>query len=289
MQMTGLPRSGSTAAERCLYRQLVIDNPDVFPGYAGELMRSVEWVSYEYKDVPVIPNIDPEYIKQQVQLKGNQIVHEADHLGREVSDNDIANVKKRIELFDRYEYKQLFMKLFNHDMQVIGALDPNIVIDLLENNFWLFTYRKNYIDQIASFCYAFTTGEFHYYDGYDFSKKKVHIDNDMIKRLMLLTYSNIGLVWSGRSNVAYIEKEQLKDIEDNTDKYLSLEVNKDLLPGVNVIAQPKNIVDKPKHLHTVIENYEDVVKRARRIMSVIAKKSNGAIELSGDEIQLNVR
>lgn len=287
--MTGLPRSGSTAAERCLYRQLVINSPDMFPGYAGELMRSVGWVSYEYKDVPVIPDIDPEHIKRQVLSKGNQIIHDGDYLGKEVSDNDIANVKKKVELFDRYEYRQLFMKLFNHDIQVIGALDPNIVIDLLENNFWLFTYRKNYIDQIVSFCYAFTTGEFHYYDGYDFNKKKVHINNDMIKRLMLLTYSNIGLIWKGRSNVAYIEKEQLKYIEDNTDKYLSLKVNSDLLPGANVIAQPRNVVDKPKDLHTVIENYEEVVRRARRIMSVIAKKSNGAIELSGDEIQLNVR
>ena len=289
LQVSGFPRSGSTAAERTLYRQLVINNPENFPGYVGELIRGVEWVEYQYRDVPVVCNIDSKKVAEKVKSMGNQIIHDGEHLGKSVSDKDINNVKDRIKMFDRYSYRQIFMKLFNHDIQVIAALDYNIVVNLLENNFWLFTYRKNYVDQIISFCYAFKTGEFHYYDNFDFDKKKVYVDSDILKRLMLLTYSNVDLIWNGRSNVAYIEKDQLNSLEDNTDKYLSLEVDRQLLPGTNVIEQPKNMINKSKDLSLLVENYDDCVKRARRIMSLIAKKSNGSIELSGDEIQLNVR
>lgn len=130
IQVSGFPRSGSTAAERIIYRQLVINNPENFPGYVGELIRGLEWVEYQYRDVPVACDIDSERVAQRVRSMGNQIIHDSDYLGRSVSDNDIKNVKDRIKMFDHYNYKQLFMKLFNHDMQVIGAVNPNIVVDL---------------------------------------------------------------------------------------------------------------------------------------------------------------
>lgn len=291
LQLSGVPRSGSTAAERNIYRQLVIDNPENFPGYCSELLRDLSgYVTYERKEVPVISSFDGTKLQKEVMKikeRGDTLNFMNDSLGKEASEYDLRGVRKKLSIIDGYKYNQYFLKLLNHDLFVLGAVDQNKLIDMLNNNYWLFTYRQNYIDQILSFLYAFKTGHYHYYKTFMFEPRPQMIDKDLVKRLMLLSYSNLHLIWKDRSNVTFIEKQQLMDMEDNTDKYMKTKTNKDLLPPEILIQSPVNMINKPAQMNKLIINYDECVKLARRMMKIIAKNNDNFIEVSGDEIQLN--
>lgn len=280
--ISGVPRSGTTFLARTLYKQLKIDNPYKPIGYMDEICRYVPGViEYTWDSVPILKDVDFERDVKKHTSKAGQPndLYDQEKYGVELVQKDLDRLNNRLTQIKKYPLNKIFGKIFTQDLHIIKQIDPDYYNKILDDYFWVYSYREKYIEGVISMLYAFNTMYYHYFDDFPWKEESLYIDPSNVKNVVLLLYGGVTDIFK-KSSIEFIPFSTLTQLEDNTDQYM--EINKDSLYPPDVwMVPPKYIADKPKKLETLIDNYEELYVKAKKLMKVYARKEP-LIHLSED-------
>ena len=284
--VSGVPRSGTTFLARTLYKQLKINNPSKPIGYMDEICRYVPGViEYTWDDVPVLKDIQFDRDVKPITEKAGapNELYDKDKYGIELVQDDLVRLTDRLKKVKEYPLDNILGKIFTQDLHIIKQVDEDYYNKLIDEYFWLYCYREKYIEGIISMLYAFNTMYYHYFDSSiiksPWQEESLYIDPSNVKNVVLLLYGGVTDMFKTAS-IEFIPFSQLTELEDNTDEYMGLERNSLYPPDVWMVP-PKYIADKPKKLETLIDNYDELYTKAKKLMKVYARKEP-LIHLSED-------
>ncbi len=279
----GLPRSGTTALTRFVYRQLLIesDNP---PGYCDELFRilpsvyEINWLdkprmislANKSKDALVLDVENVDATDFMFPVAGNNI------------STTLPYIKARVDSYKRYNFSDYFGKVFPMDLDMIKLIDQNYTKDLLLNHHWLICWREDWFELLISILYAINTKQFHVYGQQSFIEKHIllhplQIDQD-IHNIFGLFYKWI----SKDMDMTLISLDDIKNIPNNWN-----ETPKDKVP-TDWLVPPVVVDGKKKKMEELVLNYDIVKKRAFKRIGPMLSKYNGLFVLSEDKEKIHI-
>lgn len=284
--VSGVPRSGTTFLARTLYKQLKINNPSKPIGYMDEICRYVPGViEYTWDDVPVLKDIQFDRDVKPITEKAGapNELYDKDKYGIELVQDDLVRLTDRLKKVKEYPLDNMLGKIFTQDLHIIKQIDEDYYNKILDEYFWLYCYREKYIEGVISMLYAFNTMYYHYFDTSviksPWQQESLYIDPSNVKNVVLLLYGGVTDIFKN-SSVEFIPFSQLTQLEDNTDDYMKLKRDRLFAPDVWTVP-PKYIADKPKKLESLIENYDELYKKTKKLMKVYARRES-LIHLSDD-------
>jgi len=280
----GLPRCGTTALTRQLYRQKVIDEADP-PGYCDELFRILPTVFEIYWDekprmIPIQKNYKEALILDTEKYPGQEYMFPTAGTNPSLS---MPYLKARVDSFKKYKEGDFFGKVFPMDFEIISSFDKKYVKNLLLNYHWHMCWREDWFDLLVSLFYSAEVKQFHVFDNHDFLERKVFLNplrvDEHLSNVFELLYK-----WTSKDmDTTWYSLDDIKSLEENWNN-----MPKDKVPVTNWLVSPRVVKDKKKKMENLVVNYEQFRKRSFKRVEHVLNKCNGLFVLSEDKEKIHL-
>lgn len=286
LAVTGIARSGTTALQRMLWRQSVIENPDKIYTYLDEAYRILPGVyDIEFGDYPFLKPYRPENIDYDA---GNSKDSYLFPWRANNKDSIRPYLRVRIAGLKNYSFENTCTKVFPVDISVINQHDPDWAQKILKNHFWYSCVRQDFIASASSFFYATQIKQWHHFGDMELEEIDCWFNPLILKQVLHQQYGNLYNYFKDTDHTI-IYKEDLEKIEDNYKEFKDLEFKQEHVQIGDAWLMTPKILEKEKVYDKYVSNYETFKKKVRRLMESICKETNGYYVLDGDKVFVDDR
>tara|TARA_A100001388_G_scaffold271163_1_gene249574 strand:+ start:2642 stop:3697 length:1056 start_codon:yes stop_codon:yes gene_type:complete len=303
--VTGIGRSGTSFLNRQLFRQAVIDNPDVPQSFMEELLRVQPGVyEHHWEPIPRVKDYNKErafqgYFFNTLSNTHGEIIP-VNGRGEGATTKALESLTPRIEKLKEYGLENIHMKIFPMDMCILAQIDEEFAHQILNHYHWIFLYREDWKDAYSSMLFGTLRDKFHFYDDEELSdtdtwyyggkkESRSFVNPYMAGFVIDQSYSMIESLFTKDVSLSIIEMKEISEIPDNTQEFLDTKVSyRHLIPDAFWTQTPKRFGYKKELAKKSLLNIEKAQVRAEKRLKQIVEGSHGLMSLDGDKLSMDI-